>query len=299
MHPTLLYIFFYYLDDTIHRRMTALPSITTIHLFSPLHQALMDLLHSFKPEDWEKQTIAPLWKVKDVAAHLLDGHLRTLSIVRDRYIGDPPEHINSYQDLVLYLNELNATWVKAMKRVSPAILIGMLQQSGTAYAATLATLQPNEKAIFGVAWAGEEESENWFHIAREYTEQWHHQQQIRLAVGQEALLYSKLFYYSYLDTSMRALPHHYSEVQASKEDSIQFVITGEGGGAWHLWHNGEHWGLVRDIPLNPTCIVTIDGCIAWRIFTKGINRSEAEKLVQISGNTALGETIFSMLAVMA
>ena len=31
------------------------------------------------------QTIAPAWKVKDVAAHLLDTQLRKLSLVRDGY----------------------------------------------------------------------------------------------------------------------------------------------------------------------------------------------------------------------
>jgi hypothetical protein len=279
--------------------MSSLPPISTIHLFLPLHEALMDLLHSLKPKDWEKQTIAPLWKVKDVAAHLLDGHLRALSIVRDGYVGDSPEHINSYQDLVHYLNTLNATWVTAMKRVSPAVLMGMLAQSGPAYAALLASLPPHEKAIFGVAWAGEAESENWFHIAREYTEQWHHQQQIRMAVNQHSLLFSKAFYHPYLDTSMRALPHHYKSVKANPGDGIQFEITGEGGGAWFLFFDGIQWELVTAFTQQPACVVSIDGMIAWQIFTKGISRSVAEKFVRISGNTALGESIFSMLAVMA
>jgi hypothetical protein len=35
-----------------------------------------------------------------------------------------------------------------------------------------------------VAWAGEAESKNWFHVARDYSEKWHHQQQIREAVSQ-------------------------------------------------------------------------------------------------------------------
>ena len=34
----------------------------------------------------------------------------------------------------------------------------------------LQALKPFDKAIFSVAWAGQDESENWFHIAREYTE---------------------------------------------------------------------------------------------------------------------------------
>jgi hypothetical protein len=43
------------------------------------------------------------------------------------------------------------------------------------------SLDPLAPAAFAVSWAGEETSSNWFDTARELTERWHHQQQIRLA----------------------------------------------------------------------------------------------------------------------
>src|SRR6266513_5668 len=46
---------------------------------------LLELLRSLTPEDWEKQTVSPKWKVKEVAAHLLDTPLRGVSIARDGY----------------------------------------------------------------------------------------------------------------------------------------------------------------------------------------------------------------------
>ena len=49
-----------------------LPPIFTAHLFPKLEAMLIELLRSLAPQDWEKQTLAPKWKVKDVAAHLLD-----------------------------------------------------------------------------------------------------------------------------------------------------------------------------------------------------------------------------------
>ena len=36
-----------------------------------LDKMLIQLLEELSPEDWDKQTIAPKWKVKDVAVHLL------------------------------------------------------------------------------------------------------------------------------------------------------------------------------------------------------------------------------------
>ena len=101
---------------------------------------------------------------------------------------------------------MNADWVKASKRLSPKVLIELLRSSGLEYAAYLTTLDPEDQAVYSVAWAGEHKSKNWFHIAREYTEKWHHQQQIRLAVEKNEALLNEELYYPYLDTSIRGLP---------------------------------------------------------------------------------------------
>jgi len=93
------------------------------HLFGKLDDKLVHLLKSLSPEEWEAQTIAKKWKVKDVAAHLLDGNIRLLSVQRDRYKGDIPPAINNHSELVNWLNEMNATWVAASKRISPQVKI--------------------------------------------------------------------------------------------------------------------------------------------------------------------------------
>ena len=185
--------------------------IDVVALIPELDKLLVKLLEGLSAEDWDKQTIAPKWKVKDVAVHLFDGNLRALSMLRDKYYGEKPENINSYEDLVDFLNRLNADWVKATKRLSPQVIIDLLKSSGQEYCDFLETLDLNDKAEFSVAWAGENESKNWFHIAREYTEKWHHQQQIRLAVGDEQTLLEEKWYLPYLDTSVRALPYHYRD----------------------------------------------------------------------------------------
>ena len=45
--------------------------------------------------------------VKDLASHLLDGNLRTLSMLRDDYAGEAPSDV-SYAGIVANLNRLNA-----------------------------------------------------------------------------------------------------------------------------------------------------------------------------------------------
>ena len=59
--------------------------ILTAHLLPVIEARLIELLRSLDQSEWEIQTVAPAWKVKDVAAHLLDTQLRKLSRVRDGY----------------------------------------------------------------------------------------------------------------------------------------------------------------------------------------------------------------------
>lgn len=150
--------------------------IQTSHLFSVLDELLIELLKSLTEEEWNAQTVAKKWTVKDIASHLLDGNLRGLSISRDHFFGEKPAAINSYRDLVNFLNQLNITWTNATKRLSPNVLIDLLETTGKQYSEHLQTLNVFENAVFSVAWAGEETSLNWFHIAREYTEKFLHQQ---------------------------------------------------------------------------------------------------------------------------
>ncbi|MFD1819040.1 TIGR03083 family protein [Pseudarcicella hirudinis] len=279
--------------------MSMFDPVFATKLIPEIDRKLIEILKTLAPEDWNLQTSAPKWKVKDIAAHLLDGNLRNLSSSRDHFFGDPPGKIESYQDLLDYLNKLNADWVSAMKRVSPDILIQWLEQSGKEYAEHLQSLDLAGKAIFSVGWAGEEESTTAFHIAREYTEKWHHQQQIRLAVGQTEELYTEELYLPFLETCMKALPYHYREVAGRQDDAIQFTIPLEKDENWFLQYDGISWNLLKKCTVLPLSRVVIEKEVAWRIFTKGLNKETARKHVNINGDEQLGGKIFDMLTVMA
>jgi hypothetical protein len=122
--------------------------------------------------------------VRDIALHLLDVDIRRLSFARDG--GDLPQPgsaIESYSDLVKFLNRLNADWVSAGRRISSRLPIELLGLTGPLVAEHVASLDMQAVARFPVAWAGEQVSLNWFDVGRDYTERWHHQQQIRDAVN--------------------------------------------------------------------------------------------------------------------
>ncbi|MEP7319680.1 MAG: maleylpyruvate isomerase N-terminal domain-containing protein [Panacibacter sp.] len=186
--------------------MNQQPPLHVQHLFHKLDEKLIELLRSLTPEEWQAQTIAKLWKVKDVAAHLLDGNIRALSIQRDRYFGETADSIESYSELVVWLNQLNADWIKASKRISAPVMILLHEATGKLTSDYFVSVNPYDKAVFAVSWAGENESFNWMHVAREYTEKWLHQQQIRDAVSKQAIM-TKEFFYPFIDTYIKPLIH--------------------------------------------------------------------------------------------
>ncbi len=270
--------------------------IPTLHLFPVLDVKLLELLRSLSPDEWHLPTRARQWTVKDIASHLLDGNLRTISLFRDGFAGEKPANIHSYQDLVNYLNGLNADWVQATKRLSPVVLTELLAQSSTAYHTCLAALDPFAPALFSVAWAGEDTSLNWFHIAREYTEKWHHQQQIREAVNKPGIATQEL-YAPVLKTFMQALPFQYRHVTADPGTVVSITITGIAGGSWYLFFEKGHWTFTTPLPAATEISLSED--TAWKLFTKGLTREEAQALVKIQGKTRLGLPVLSMLSVMA
>lgn len=67
---------------------------------------LIDLLANLHDEEWDLSTVAPQWRVRDVAAHLLDTALRKLSMGRDRCRVEQVE-IRNHQDVIALVNRLN------------------------------------------------------------------------------------------------------------------------------------------------------------------------------------------------
>jgi uncharacterized protein (TIGR03083 family) len=272
-----------------------LEPILCAHLLRPVDEKLVDLLRSLSTEEWDLQTIAPMWKARDVAAHLLDTSLRKLSMVRDHCFVEEAD-IRSNDDLIALVNRLNQEGVTVYRRLSPQVLIEMIRIASEESARFHESLDPLAPAAFAVSWAGEQMSFNWFDTARELTERWHHQQQIRLATNKPGIMTPEL-YYPVLDCFLRGLPHAYRSVEASPGTLVVFEITGECGGRWLLVRGADSWRLVKSADGDVASHVTIPQELAWRLFTKGITRDAARAQIGIEGYRELGEKILSFTAI--
>ena len=161
-----------------------------------------------------------------------------------------------------------------------------------------ASRDPYGTAPFGVSWAGEERSANWFDTAREYTERWHHQQQIRLAVNKPGIMTREL-YHPVLDCFFRAWPFTYRGVSAKQGALVQINVAGECGGSWFLYRAEQAWQLVEEPRGEKVSEATIPQEIAWRIFTKGIDWESALSQTRVTGDVKLGQHVLGMIAVVA
>jgi uncharacterized protein (TIGR03083 family) len=269
--------------------------ILCAHLLRRVDDKLIDLLRSLTPGEWDLQTVAPLWNVRDVAAHLLDTALRKLSIVRDSCHVEQV-NIRSPQDLIAFINRLNREGVTVYRRLSPKVLIDMMKEACEQSARFHESLDPFAPAAFSVSWAGEEKSLNWFDTAREFTERWHHQQQIRLATNRPGIMTPEL-YHPVLDCFVRGLPHLYRNVDAPEGTLLALEISGECGGRWFLRKGPKGWRLVKTSDDKPASRVMIPQELAWRVFTKGIDRDSARALVAVEGNRDLGEKVLQLTAI--
>ncbi len=241
--------------------------------------------------------------VKDIASHLLDGTLRRLSMQRDGYRPDDGRcRPRAGEPIMDFLNRLNDEWETGTRRLSPKVLADLIEQADAQLADLFRSLDPHGEAIFPVAWAGEERSENWMDVARDYTEKWHHTQQIFDATGRPSTIMTGRLGHPCLDIFMRALPFTFCNIEAPKGGVVTDVVTGEAGGNWHVERRESGWEQSAESQRTPLATVTMGQDTAWKLVTKRRSPEATRQQfpdVRITGDEALGQNVLRMVSVMA
>jgi uncharacterized protein (TIGR03083 family) len=255
--------------------------------------ALVSLLRGLQSAGWERPTVAGTWTVRDVVAHLVDLSFRRLSFHRDRMTPPPPPRpIGSERDFVGFINWLNGEWVEAARRFSPRVLTDLFEKASADLADWFESLPPDAPALFAVSWAGEQTSEGWFDVGREFTELWHHQEQIRLAVGAPSLEDPR-YLHAVIAIAVRALPHAFSGVQADAGATVVLDVSGAAGGKWSLVRGSENWSLRAGDTTPSTTRVRLSDETAWRMFFNALRDRESGGAVRIEGRRDLAERLLA------
>lgn len=263
----------------------------TRRFFRPVAHELVTLLRRLPADAWDRPTVAGTWRVRDVVAHLVDITLRRLSFHRDGHTppapADPPR---TEREFVGFINGLNAQWVEATRRCSPRVLTDLYALAGSELADFAEAFPDDGPALFPVSWAGEATSEGWFDLGREFTEQWHHQAQVRDAVGAPPPS-DPAWLHAVLLIALRGLPHVYRATPAAAGQSLAIEITGAGGGAWTLRREEQGWRLWSGHEDEAAAHVSMSDDTAWRLLFNALPRDRADRLVSRRGDRALPEPL--------
>ena len=261
-----------------------IPPTDTRRFFRPLATELTALLRTLPPEAWDTPTVAGTWRVRDVIAHLVDVSIRRVSLHRDRHTPPaPPRPPRTEREFVAFINGLNGQWVEAARRISPRMLTDLYESVAAALADFTESFPDDGPALFPVSWAGDEQSDGWFDLGREFTEQWHHQAQVRDAVAAPPLR-DPAWLHAVLLIALRGLPHAFRETRVETGRALTIEITGTAGGVWTLKRDAGGWKLWAGQESGESARVTMSDDTAWRLLFNALSPEQAESLVARSGD---------------
>jgi uncharacterized protein (TIGR03083 family) len=267
------------------------PAVDVRPLLSQERAALMDLLAGLTDDDWARRTPCPEWSVHDLAVHLVHDDLRRLSGQRD---GHPGVRLTaaSLDELAGMLDAANRQWVKAVApSLSPRLtreLLGWLAGPSEAH---LLALEPEAEGLT-VSWAGPGPHPNWLDVAREYTERWVHQQQIRQAVGRPGLT-QRRYLEPVVSTIVHALPAALPPRPVGTEVRLRVPAPLER--SWTLRVTAAGWTFAED-SARPAAAVDIPAAAFWRRAVRMVSHHQARRVSQVDGDP---ELVAAMLDVRA
>jgi uncharacterized protein (TIGR03083 family) len=265
-----------------------------LELFPIERSALLAVLESLSPDDWQRPTSAGAWTVKDVAAHLIADDLGRLSRQRDGY---REAGVDESESLESYIDRRNEEWVIAMRRLSPRVIRSLLELSGEETQQLFQTIDPFALGS-PVSWAGPEPAPGWLDLAREFTERWHHQQQIREAVGAD-VLDDPRYLRPVLTTFAFALVPPLRDVEAPPGTAVQLSVGGPSGGNWTVRREQSGWTLHTGSTDAPSATVEMDEDTAWRMYIRNIDRTEVQRRSTLTGDAGLATHILDAFALVS
>lgn len=126
--------------------MSELEPVLVIDFFPLERQSLLQLLAQLSEDDWQRPTVCAGWTVKDIVLHVLGDDIGLLSRKRDAFdqftITRNRPQLTAWDELVTFINENNALWVQATRRISSHLACTFLALTGEELDQFLATLDP-------------------------------------------------------------------------------------------------------------------------------------------------------------
>ena len=217
------------------------------------------MLRELTPRDWDRPTTCGEWAVREVVAHMLGDLLGRVSAQRDEYRPDQPL---PDETLPTFIDRINEEWVRAARRLSPRLLMELYATNGVVHDEQWASLPANQLSE-SVSWAGIHPAPVWFDAARDLTEYWVHERQVREAVGRPGGFPEMSVV---LDIFARGLPYTLAGVDLGSTECI--AVIGDPLGAWTLVREAGSWWIRNGTDDGEPVMVIVAAEELWRRWTR-------------------------------
>jgi uncharacterized protein (TIGR03083 family) len=250
--------------------------------------AFRRLLGDLDPGDWERSTAAAPWTVRDVVAHVLGDDLGRLARSRDGHVAGGP---GPGEPFAGFIHRINDEWVRATARLSPRVLLDLLDVSSPQVASYWDGLDLDALGD-PVTWAGPAPAPVWLDCARDFTEYWVHQQQVREATGRPGGA-EPATVHTVLATFLRAMPHTLAGVDRPAGTVLIVAAPGAAGGRW-TWRqaDGRWW---PSEPGSGGTTVTVDADALWRLCVRMVEPDDVGTTVD--GDSELAQAALRIVSI--
>lgn len=262
------------------------PAFDVAALLARERGALMATLHRLEPADWDRRTPCPGWRVKDVVSHLWSTDLHVLARLRDGHTGGAAADVHDREAITAAVNEHNERWVSATRGLSPRVLVDRLQESGP-QVTTVFRVGDLRASAERVAWVGAGRQPLWFCGARELTERFVHQQQIREAVGQLPLDDEDVLA-AVVDTFSHAFPAALGSVHADPGTAVGVVVEDATiSRRWTFIRSPGGWIGSDGDSADAAAHLRTDPDAFWRLLSGNLSPTEQVHRVELAGTPTL------------
>lgn len=264
------------------------PAFDVAALLARERGALMATLHRLEPSDWDRRTPCPGWQVRDLVSHLWSTDLHVLARLRDGYdrsgaiAGEPSDR----EAVTAAVDEHNRRWVEATRGLSPRVLVDRLQESGP-QVTTVFRVGDLGAPAERVAWVGTRPQPLWFCGARELTERFVHQQQLRAAVDHLPFDDEDVLA-AVVDTFSHAFPAALAEVQAVPGTTVSVVVEDATlRRAWTFTRSPGGWVGSDGLSADAAAHLRTDPDAFWRLLSGNLSRTDQVHRVELAGTPTL------------
>jgi hypothetical protein len=159
-------------------------------------------------------------------------------------------------------------WARAARRISPGLVVELLEWSGSRLVEVLGGEDLTERAG-RVSWAGPDPAPRWLDQLRELSEYWIHRQQLREAVGRPVDRDPTLLRPILLGLRW-AFPYRLSKADLASSGAIQITVGEPIKEQWTLARGNDAWEFAEAPPEPVIAHASLSADEAWRLLTNNL-----------------------------